>query len=154
MAGLPPVVPLKLDKGALRPAGVDIQRNSDAFRFNVVIPRAPLMVYTWDKPRWNYPGTKLYSRVPQPCLGLPFDVSKPRKGRWGETLGTRHAEEAVFLEDTWDYMKKFSRLDREERALREARADLQKRMEICLYGRPRDPPLPVLCQTNQTKRIS
>ncbi|CAG5114633.1 unnamed protein product, partial [Candidula unifasciata] len=119
-----------------RAAGVTSEKG-DSFRSCVVIPTGNLLTYEAGK-RWNQPGSKYFSSVPGLILGEPFDTRKPRKGRWGEIADSKIARDSECFDEAWDKMK-ISRIDREEIAMEDARRDLQRRIDICLYGAPRVP---------------
>ncbi|BFZ03000.1 hypothetical protein BsWGS_06039 [Bradybaena similaris] len=119
-----------------KPAGI-VSEKGDIFRSCLVVPTGNHLIYKVAD-RWNQPGTLTYSSVPGLILGEPFDTSKPRKGRWGEVVGSKTYHDSEFFDLAWDKMK-ISRKDREEIAMEEARRDLQRRIDICLYGTPRFP---------------
>ncbi|GFR70226.1 hypothetical protein ElyMa_005648800 [Elysia marginata] len=126
----------------LGPAGISTERAKTRFRNALVIEMEPLQTYRTAN-TWNYPGSLQHSSIPTLVIGLPFDTSKPRRGRWGEIPGTMISDSAAPIEHVWN--EKMSRWQREQKAIEEARADLQKRIEICLYGKPRDTPVQPVC---------
>lgn len=131
-----------LNHSNFHPAGVTSERGRGRFRCGLVIQMEPLLTYRAAH-IWNHPESRQYSQVPAPVIGLPYDHSKPRRGRWGEILGTKISDMSAPIEYIWN--EKMSRLEREQKALEEAKADLQRRIEICLYGKPRDPPVQPPC---------
>ncbi|CAL1527281.1 unnamed protein product [Lymnaea stagnalis] len=127
------------------PAGNPTRKDADRFRSNVIIPVGPLLCYE-TAPHWNYPGTLSFSSCPDPIVGLPFDTSKPRRGRWGETLRTKLADDTSLVDTYWKEWDSGAYLHhRDDIATLNAKRDLQKRIEICLYGDPREPPIPDFC---------
>ncbi|KAK3744522.1 hypothetical protein RRG08_056660 [Elysia crispata] len=124
------------------PAGITSDRGNIRFRYGLVMEMEPQSTNFYAK-RWNYPYSRQFSSIPTLPLGFPFDTSKPRRGRWGEIPGTIISDASAPLEELWS--EKLGVKQREEKALAEARADLQKRIEICLYGKIRDPPVLPRC---------
>ncbi|KAH9504028.1 hypothetical protein Btru_067564 [Bulinus truncatus] len=130
------LIPLRIEYPF--PAGQSSCKNPDIFRSGLVISSAPLMKHAagdW----WNSPDSKIFSACPDPIVGWPCDTSKPRKGRWGETAGTTISRDSYELADYWlDYHSGVHRWMLDDVATLDAKKDLQKRIEICLYGKPRD----------------
>ncbi|GFN86858.1 hypothetical protein PoB_001336400 [Plakobranchus ocellatus] len=83
------------------PAGLPTKQGESRFRYGLVLAMKPMLTYR-TATNWNYPYSKQYSFVPAPVVGLPYDKAKPRRGRWGETLGTIISDNSSFIEEHWD----------------------------------------------------
>ncbi|KAK0049199.1 hypothetical protein Bpfe_021292 [Biomphalaria pfeifferi] len=129
------LTPLRIDFPF--PAGKDSSKNPDIYRSGIVISSAPLLKSA-PGAHWNLLDSRTFSACPDPIIGVPFDTSKPRKGRWGETVNTTIYRDSLEVDKYWiDYHAGTYRWRREDLSKQDAKRDLQKRIEICLYGEPR-----------------